>query len=224
MYPKPCTHRDSWGSLAPARGRLSCLWQTRHRVSCHRSSQRLGLLHPFTDLLLRFSQGRGFGHSAAGDAGLCPALPKLCPAWPGGAGWCCGAGGDISRCLATRGHPPHAQSILPGTKIADFCFVLCTSISPTVPAHAALSGGPRCPPEPRNPLSSARALHLQHVSRKQLRKLGRGAGSRRQAVTREPSPARAFPASGQRFLAAKAGLSGVAVVCSPGHSDIPSLP
>lgn len=132
-------------------GRSSCLWQTRQRVSCHRSSQRLGLLHPFTDLLLHFSQGRAFGHSAAGDAGLCAALPKLCPAWPGGAGWCCGAGGDISRFLATRGHPPHAQSILPGTKIADLCFVLRTSISPTIPAHTALFGGPRCPPEPHNP-------------------------------------------------------------------------
>lgn len=65
-------------------------------------------------------------------------------------------------------------------------------------------------------LCAARALCLQHVSRKQLRKLGRGAG---QPWDPEPSPARASPASGQRVLAAKAALSGAAVVCSLGHPD-----
>lgn len=115
-----------------------------------------------------------------------PALPSLA----GVARRCRGAGGDTSCCPATRGHPPRARH-LPRHQNCSFLFrathehlTSCSSAHCSAQRDEASAGA-------LQPPGSAHVLHLQHVSRKQLQKLGRGAGQ-----PQAGSDLRALPSSG----------------------------
>lgn len=139
---------------------------------------KLGLLLALMDPWLHFSGGKGFGHSSASTSEL---------------GWGCqevlGAGGALSLCLATPGHPSHAAH-LPRHQNCRILFH-ATQEHLTVPAHSALPGITGIPWSPALGSSSEN--------------LAEAPGSDPRAL-----PGSGFPCLRTQGLAAKAGLSGAA--------------